>query len=287
MTKGKSIRVTKENSSFQYFEVLKRNRNKRYKHKEFFVEGVRNINEAIRNGWEISSFLYSGEERLSDWARDILDNVNADKLYELSQNLMDKLSGKEDTSELLAIIKMKEDSFSRIKLNKNPLIVVIDRPSNRGNLGTLIRSCDALSCNGLIMTGHAVDLYDPETIISSVGTFFSLPSLRLPSHKEVYDWVQGLKGDYPDLQVVGSSAGGDILISQCDFTKPTVLLLGNETVGLSRNYKDMCDVMARIPIDGVASSLNVSCAASIMLYEIKRQRYNIDHYNIIRSVYGK
>ena len=273
MIKGKAIKVTKENSNFQHFEVLKRNRNKRYKHGEFFVEGVRNINEAIRNGWEISSFLYSGEERLSGWAREILENVKTDALFELSQNLMDKLSGKEDTSELLAIVKMKDDSFSRIKLNKSPLIVVIDRPSNRGNLGTLIRSCDALNCNGLIMTGHAVDLYDPETIISSVGTFFSLPTLRLPSYKEVYDWVQGLKGHYPDLQVVGTSAGGDRLINQCDFTKPTILLLGNETVGLSRNFKDMCDVMTRVPIDGVASSLNVSCAASIMLYEINRQRH--------------
>jgi tRNA G18 (ribose-2'-O)-methylase SpoU len=272
MVKGKALKITKENSSFQYFEVLKRNRNKRYKHGEFFVEGVRNINEAVRNGWEISSFLYSGERRLSDWARDILENVKTGALYELSQNLMDKLSGKEDTSELLAIVKMKEDNLSRIELNENPLIVVIDRPSKRGNLGTLIRSCDALGCNGLIMTGHAVDLYDPETVISSVGTIFSLPALRLPSHKEVYDWVQDLKGNYPDLQVVGSSAGGDRLINQCDFTKPTVLLLGNETMGLSRNYKDMCDIIARIPIDGAASSLNVSCAASIMLYEIRRQR---------------
>ncbi|SKC79944.1 TrmH family RNA methyltransferase [Maledivibacter halophilus] len=273
MVKKKVIRVIKEDNNFQHFEVIKRNRNKRYKHRKFFVEGVRNIKEAIRNGWDISSFLYSREKRLSDWAREILDNVNTDTLYELSQNLMDKLSGKEDTSELLAIVKMKEDSFSRIKLDKNPLIVVIDRPSNRGNLGTLIRSCDSLNCNGLIMTGHAVDLFDPKTIISSVGTIFSLPTLRLSSYKEVYNWIQDLKEHYLDLQVVGTSASGDKAINQCDFSKPTILLLGNETVGLNRNYKDICDVMTEIPIDGVASSLNVSCAASIMLYEIKRQRY--------------
>jgi tRNA G18 (ribose-2'-O)-methylase SpoU len=273
MPKIKAIKLTKEDSDFQHFEVIKRNRNKRYKHGEFFVEGVRNINEAIRNGWEISSFLYAGERRLSDWARGILEQVKADGVYELSPHLMDKLSGKEDPSELLAIVKMKADSLSRIRLKENPVIVVIDRPSNKGNLGTLIRSCDALDCNGLIMTGHAVDLYDPETISSSVGTIFSLPTLRLPSYKEVFNWIQDIKGDYPDLQVVGTSAGGDRLLHQCDFTKPTVLLLGNETVGLSRNYKELSDVIAKIPMGGVASSLNVSCAASIMLYEIKRQRY--------------
>lgn len=273
MIKNKLIKVTKEDNYFQHFEVIKRNRNKRYKHKEFFVEGVRNINEAIENNWKISSFIYSGEKELSSWAKDILCNIKVDALYQLSNNLMDKLSEKEDTSELLAIVKMKSDDVDRIKLTENPLIVVIDRPSNKGNLGTLIRSCDALGANGLIITGHAVDLYDPETIVSSVGTFFSIPVLRLHSYEELYDWIQSLKNQYPNFQIIGTSAHGDKIVNQCDFLKPTVLVLGNETVGLSRNYKDISDLIVEIPIDGVASSLNVSCAATVMLYEIKRQRY--------------
>lgn len=265
-------KIVKEDNYFQHFEVLKRNRNKRYKCKEFFVEGVRNVNEAIRNEWEISSFIYCGEKRLSDWATNILNTVKADGVYELTQELMDKLSDKEDTSELLAICKMKDDTLKRIKLDENPLIVVFDRPSNRGNLGTLIRSLEAFSSTGLIMTGHAVDLYDPETIASSVGAFFSLPTVRLPSHKEVQEWVQKLRGRYRDLQVVGTSARAECYINKCDFARPTVLLIGNETIGLSDNYKEMCDSMVKIPIDGVVSSLNVSCAASIVLYEVKRQR---------------
>lgn len=266
------IKVIKEDNDFQHFEVLKRNRNKRYKCKEFFVEGVRNVNEAIKNNWEISAFIYCGEKRLSDWATNILNTVKADGIYELTQNLMDKLSEKEDTSELLAICKMKEDSVHRIKLGENPLIVVFDRPSNRGNLGTLIRSAEAFAATGLIMTGHAVDLYDPETIASSVGAFFSLPTVRLPSYKEIEEWIQRIKGRYPNLQVVGTSAHGECYINRCNFKRPTVLLIGNETIGLSDNYKEMCDCMVKIPIGGVVSSLNVSCAASIVLYEVRRQR---------------
>ncbi len=272
MIKNRVIKISKEDNDFQHFEVIKRNRNKRHKHKEFFVEGVRNINEAIRNKWEISSFIYSGENELSGWAKSILSNVKVSLQYQLPNHLMDKLSRKTDTSELLAIVKMKTNDLSRIKLTKNPLIVVMDRPSNKGNLGTLIRSCDALGANGLIITGHAVDLYDPETIASSVGTFFSLPVLSLPSHKELYEWIQSLKSQYPNFQIIGTSAHGDKIINQCDFLKPTVLLLGNETLGLSKNYKEISDLLVKIPMDGVASSLNVSCAASIVLYEIKRQR---------------
>jgi len=267
------IDIIKEDNNFQYVEVIKRNRNKRHKHGEFFVEGVRNINEAIRNNWEISSFIYSRERDLSSWATDILNNVKVDSLYQMTDELMDKLSGKEDTSELLAIVKMKPDNMERIKLSENPLIVVIDRPSNRGNLGTLIRSSDSLGVDGLIMTGHSVDLYDPETIVSSVGAFFSLPVLRLPSHNELYEWVQEQKKEGVAFLIIGTSAQADYPVNKCDFTKPTILLLGNETVGLSRNYKEIADAMVEIPIDGVASSLNVSCAASIVLYEIKRQRY--------------
>ena len=97
--------------------------------------------------------------------------------------------------------------------------------------------------------------------------------LRLHSHKELYAWIQLLKNTYPNFQIIGTSARGDIIVDQCNFLKPTVLLLGNETVGLSKNYKGISDLIVEIPIDGVASSLNVSCAASIILYEIKRQRY--------------
>ena len=81
-----------------------------------------------------------------------------------------------------------------------------------------------------------------------------------------------LRDKYPDLQIIGTSANTETFIDQCDFKKPTVLLMGNETVGLSKGYKELCDQMVKIPIGGSASSLNVACAASIMLYEITRQR---------------
>ncbi len=268
------VKIINENNEFQHIEVLKRNREKRHRNKEFFVEGVKAIERAIRGNWDIVSFVYTKEKVLSQWAMDILDNSKAKIHYELTENLMDKLSDREETSELIAIIKTPDDNLSRIKIKESLLIVVFDRPSNPGNLGTIIRSCDSFSVDGLIITGHSVDLYDPQTIRASVGSIFSLPVIRLESHKELVNWIEKVK-ERLNIQIIGSSAKATKDISKHDFTKSTIYLLGNETDGLSKNYKELCDELIKIPIHGTATSLNVACAVSISLYEIDRQRRNL------------
>ncbi len=275
--KKKIIRVLKENNYYQKFDVLKRNRQKRHNYKEFFVEGVRNINEAIRNKWKIRFFIYSRKKRLSDWAENMLRNQEVEQLFELSFELMKKLSRKEDTSEIIAIIENPADDVKRIPLTKDFLITVIDRPTNKGNLGTIIRSCDALGCQGLIVSGRSVDVYDPEVIAASTGSFFSLPIIRMLSLNDILNWIEILKKTYDNLQIVGTSAQGKMNIDECDLLKPTLLLLGNETRGLRKKFKEISDYICKIPITGSATSLNVSCAHSIFLYEINRQRkrYNV------------
>jgi TrmH family RNA methyltransferase len=269
---AKTIKIYSENDIFQNIEKLRRNREKRNKLGQFFFEGVRNINNAIKFNWKIDSFIYSSEKKLSGWATEIIKNSKAKNHYELPLALMKKLSTKEETSELLAVAEIPKDDLRKIKINENFLCVVFDRPASPGNLGTLIRSCDAFDANGLIITGHAVDVYDQETISASTGSLFSIPIVRLPSHKELMLWIKEIRKTLPDLQVVGTDEKGTVAIDKYDFRKPTVLLVGNETIGLSVAYKELADVMVKIPMQGSASSLNVSCATSIVLYEIKRQR---------------
>src|SRR5262249_42973335 len=151
-------------------------------------EGVRSINQAIEYNWTINAFLYSNEQRLSGWAQDILAHSRAPAHFELPLALLEKLSNKTDTSELIALVAMPEDRLSRIPIQENLLVVVFDRPASPGNLGTLIRSCDALNAHGLVITGHAADLYDPETISAATGSLFALPAVRLPSHHELLPW---------------------------------------------------------------------------------------------------
>lgn len=126
-------KIFSKNAQYQKFEVLQSNRNKRYKYKEFLVEGVRNLNEARRSGWEFSSLLYTDEVPLSGWAREFLANVKTQENFILTHELLQELSRKDDASELMAVVKMREDSFDTLALPENPLLAVFDRPSNRGN----------------------------------------------------------------------------------------------------------------------------------------------------------
>lgn len=265
--------VYSKNSTYQKFEVLKTNRNKRYRYNEFLVEGVRSLKEAVQNGWKIKSLLYN-KDQLSNWAKDMIRAVRTEMNYCLTQPLMQELSGKEDTSELMAIIEMRQDTLESVPLSPAPFIVLFDRPSNRGNLGTMIRSCDALGADMLILTGHGVDLYDPDVVVSAMGSFFNLPVIRLADHNALFAFVEKMKRDYPGFQLVGTTAHKETPLYTVDFTAPTLLMMGNETMGLNKAFKEYCNILCTIPMaeDSYASSFNVSCAASILMYEITRQR---------------
>ena len=269
----KETKIVAKDSTYQKFEVLKTNRNKRYKYNEFLVEGVRSLKEAVTNKWNIKSFIYD-KNNLSDWARETISSVKTKENFVLTPELMKDLSGKEDTSELMAIIEMHEDKLENVELSPIPFIVLFDRPSNKGNLGTIIRSCDSLGADMLIITGHAVDLYDPDVVVSAMGSFFNMPVIRIEDNNDLYAYIDSLREKYPDLLVAGSTAHKEKSIEEIDFKRPLVLMIGNETIGLNKAFKEYCDVLCTIPMDekSYATSFNVGCAASIMMYEVTRQR---------------
>lgn len=268
----KTVKIFSENNDFQYVEALRRNREKRHRSKAFFVEGVRAINQALAYDWRITAFLYTRERTLSDWAEGILARSRAERHLELPLRLLTKLSEKENPSELIAVMAMPADSLSRIAPREHPSVVVFDRPSSPGNLGTIIRSSDAFGVDGLVLTGHGVDVYDPETIRATTGSLFALPVVRVPSPRDLLSWLDELRRAHPDLCVVGSSEKAPLDVAEHDLTRPTVLVVGNEKWGMSAFYRELCDVMVRIPIHGSASSLNVASATSVLLYEMDRQR---------------
>lgn len=273
---AKTQKIFSKNADYQRFEVLLTNRNKRYHYGTFLCEGVRSLNEAVKNGWHIVSFLYSFEKPLSDWARAMLSDVKTEVNYALTDALMTELSGKTDTSELMAVISMREDSVSAVLagLSDNPVLALFDRPSNRGNLGTVIRSADALGIGALFITGHAVDLYDPDVVISAMGSFFNLPVIRLSSNDEIHGLFDALREKYADFQILGTTAHTQNMIYDADLKKPTLFLIGNETEGLTQHYREICDLNVKIPMaeTSYASSFNVGCAATVMFYEAARQR---------------
>lgn len=271
MTPPRRLRVSTANSAFQVLESLRTNRARRHRERSFVVEGVQPITRALEHGWRFESVLYRAGGRLSRWAEDVVDRSQAPLRHELSAGLLARLSGRSEGSELLAVIAMPDDDAGRIPLEHPFAAVVIDRPGSPGNLGTIIRSADALGARGVIVTGHGADIYDPATITASRGSLFALPVVSAPSHEPVMDWVARVRSRLGGCRVIGADErAADI--AQADLTGPAVVVVGNETHGLSRGYREACDTLVGIPMTGSASSLNVGVAASIVLYEIVRQR---------------
>lgn len=249
------------------------NRNKRQRAAEFIVQGVRPISLAVEHGWHVSALLFADDRALSRWARGILDRASDAVHATLTPELLHELGGKDEESpELVAVVALPEDDLSRIPVSHDMLIVVFDRPTTPGNIGTLIRSADALGASGVVITGHAADPYDPRAVRASTGSLFAVPVVRVASHREVVDWAGSVRAGGVALEILGTDEHGDHDIAEHDLTGAKIIAIGNETQGLSAAWRHACDQTLRIPIGGSASSLNAAAAGTIVLYEAARQR---------------
>jgi 23S rRNA (uridine2479-2'-O)-methyltransferase len=267
------LRIGSRNQWFQRILALKESREKRLHYRQFVVEGVRSIN-ALRASadWTVAALLYPHEKRLSNWARDVLRDTPTNLHLACDESLVAELSDKEDTSEIIAVVELPGIDDQHLPLRGTDVAVVLDRPGNPGNLGSVIRSCDAFGCGGIVIAGHGVDPFDPAVIRAAAGSFFNVKLARLQSHENFSEWIAGLRTNLPDLQIAGTSAHGETAPWDNDFTRPTILVMGNETYGLGAWLKRQCDTLLRIDMAGTASSLNLACATTVFLYEIQRQR---------------
>ena len=248
------------------------NRNKRQRAGVFLIQGVRPISLAAANGWRFESLLRPEGRQLSEWARGIIGDSDAeviDVAPELLAELGERGSGE---PELIAVGVARPDDFGRITCGPDFFGIVFDRPISPGNVGTLIRSADAFGASAVVVTGHAADIYDPKAVRASTGSLFSLPAVRARSTDEVSAWVHERQRAGTPLRVVGTDEHGTADIADYDLTGPRLIVIGNETSGLSARWREACDDIVRIPIGGGASSLNAATAGSVLLYEAARQR---------------
>ena len=266
------LRISRRNARFQQWGALLKNRNKRQRAGEFLVHGVRPISLAVQQGWDIKALLYDADRSLSSWARELLDTSRGHRVAMVGELLRELSEKEQDTPEIIAVVALPSDDFARISVGPDFLGVVFDRPSMPGNIGGVVRSVDAFGGSGLVITGHSSDPYDPKSVRASTGSLFSVPVVRSASHREVIEWVAQQRVATPELQVVGTDEHGTDTLSQVNLQVPTLLVVGNETSGLSAGWKEACDVMASIPMSGTASSLNAASAATVALYEAVRQR---------------
>ncbi|WP_425563967.1 RNA methyltransferase [Nonomuraea longicatena] len=269
---GGTLRITTRNARFQQLEALLANRTKRTRAREFLVQGVRPISLAVEYGWPVHTLLYDDDREPSAWAGDLLRTTRAERVAMAPDLLADLGEKSAAPPEVVAVVGMPADDLDRIPVAGDFLGVLFDRPTSPGNIGSILRSADAMGAHGLIVTGHAADVYDPKAVRASTGSLFALPAVRVPSPAEVMAWVRARRADGTPIVVVGTDEHGDCDVFDFDLTQPTLLLVGNETTGLSAAWRERCDTMVGIPMIGAASSLNAANAATAVLYEAARQR---------------
>jgi tRNA G18 (ribose-2'-O)-methylase SpoU len=269
---GSVLRVTSRNARFQQWQALLGNRNKRQRAGEFLVQGVRPISLAARFGWRFRALIYDAERPLSQWAQGLLRDAETLQVP-MAPALIAELGEKDEgPPELVAVVEMPGDDLHRIEPGHNFLGVLLDRPASPGNLGSIIRSADALGAHGVIVAGHAADIYDPRCVRASTGSLFALPVVRVPGHREVAAWVAGQRAGGCPVVLAATDEHGDRDVFDFDLTQPALLLIGNEGTGLSAAWREASEAVLRIPLTGAASSLNAANAATAVLYEAARQR---------------
>jgi TrmH family RNA methyltransferase len=262
------VKIRSESSAFQLLEALRHNRRKREQRGEFLVEGVRAIDRCIAARWPVRAVLSADGVDLSTWAVGVRGAFPESERIDLRADLFARLTDREQPPELLLVARIPPPDLESVPRPADGVVVVVDRPSSPGNLGTIIRTADALGATAVLTTGHGAHLYDPRTIRASVGSLFALPVVPLPSNDALVDWVGRWRAE-ADVTVYATDESGEIeLRPGTELHRPAVVLLGSERTGLARALRDLADVAVAISLVGSASSLNVAVAHGIVLHHL-------------------
>ena len=260
------ILISVENAEYQIIKSIKLNRVKRNKSHEIFIEGIECIKQAISANIELTRIIIKNMTGLSEWGKDVIRRNNNVKIIEMSNILYNKLTDKMNPSEMLITAKVKQNEISDIN-SKNPFILVFDRPSDYGNLGSIIRSANAFNVDGIFIIGHGIDIYESKVIRSSLGSIFFTKIVAVKSMEILLDYIR-IQKEKNNMEIVGTDSNGTVSLKDCKINKPVMVIIGNEAKGMSIGLKEICDKIIKIPIEGNINSLNVSCAASIIMWEI-------------------
>ncbi|GHU56806.1 rRNA methyltransferase [Spirochaetia bacterium] len=259
--------ISVPNAEFQIIEALKTNRVKRAKTHEVFIEGIESIKQALRANLEITRIIIRKTEPISDWARDVIKNSGGTKIIEMSAELYNQLCDRNNPSEMLVTAKINALALSDVKLSEKPFILLFDRPSDTGNLGSIIRSANSFNADALFIIGHGVDVYESKVIRASLGGIFFTQIVMLQSLDELEAFI-GQEKIKNGMKVLGTDSRGDIPLTGGALNRPLMIIIGNEAKGISLAIRGLCDGIINIPISGEVNSLNAASAGSIFMWEV-------------------
>jgi len=231
----------------------------------FLAEGLRIITEARDSGRLPEIIAFSAEGARHPLAAEIIAATEAagGEAIETTPDILSKMSGKDNPQMLLGAYRQPETSLGRIDRSAAPLWIVAQALRDPGNIGTILRTGDAVGAGGLILIDDCADPFSVEAVRASMGAIFTqeVASARWP---EFLAWLRSGDG-----QLVGTSLKATEDYLEAEYRPPCFLLIGNEQQGLPPEYEAQCDLLVKIPMAGRADSLNAAVAAAVMAFAIK------------------
>lgn len=239
----------------------------------FMAEGLKLVIDALDLGWTIRTFLFSK----AGLGNPIIEKTAARTkaagglIIEASQKVMESVTRRDNPQMVVGVFEQRWLPIETLQAKGDDVYIALDRVRDPGNLGTIIRTADAVGAKGLILVGDTTDPFSLETVRATMGSIFAMPLYRL-SADAFLQWRKNFKGT-----IIGTHLKGSVDYRTIDYSKgPTILFMGNEQQGLPDNLADSCDILARIPQAGRADSLNLAVATGVMLYEIRRNTIALD-----------
>ncbi|MEZ5315029.1 MAG: RNA methyltransferase [Chlamydiales bacterium] len=238
-------------------------RSEREESQRFLIEGYREISRA--HAVEIESLFYCPEFFLGANESQLIGQIRGTS-YRCNKEVFSSISYRDRPDGLLAIAKQFHTNLHEILPSKNPLYIVAESIEKPGNLGTILRSSDATAVDAVIVCDRSTDIYNPNVVRASVGTLFTLPVVEV-SGKEAICWLKEQK-----VKIIAATPSAEIEYTKVDLRNGVAIAVGTEQYGLSRQWIEEADLQVKIPMLGVADSLNVAMATTLLLYEVIRQR---------------
>jgi RNA methyltransferase, TrmH family len=235
----------------------------------FFVEGIRNFVSAVDCGFSIDALLYCEKLLISPIARKMVRRLKRAGVpfARVSPEQFRQISQTERASGVGAILRQHAQRLDQTNPHESLCWVALSRIRSLGNLGSLMRTAAAVGAAGFIFIGNGIDPYDPNVVRATMGALFNQRIVRANA-EQFRHWIKSHR-----LQVVGASPDGQSNYDQIGYARPTILLLGNERTGLSKDERLICSHLVRIPMKAGMDSLNVAVAGSLLLYEVFRSSH--------------
>lgn len=245
-----------------------RTRKERERTSACWVEGIRIVAAAIQRGAAIERLVVAPDLLTSPFARELVaaQQARGTASTEVTAEVFATLSSKDGPQGIGAVVRQQWTALDQVAPGDALCWIALDAAQDPGNLGTILRSADAVGAAGVMLLGHAADPYDPAALRASMGAVFAQRLVRT-SFDDLLRWKT-----HHHATLIGTSDAAPSDYHTVRYPLPAVLLMGSEREGLSPAQQAACDLLVNIPMTGYSDSLNLAVATAIMLYELFNQR---------------